>query len=259
MGTVAKALSLLTHFNQTRLEMGLSDITRASGMNKATVFRLMGELQACGFVEQVGNDRAYRLGPEVLRLAALREKAVPILSVSRDVLKDLCDLTGETSHLSILRGRELTSLIHEYSPRHATRVMMEDAEVLSLHATASGLAVLAYSDAEFVDEFLATPLVGHTKRTETNPEKLRQVLSNARANGVAESANAFELDVHSLAAPIFDAEQNPAGAIAVAAPASRMTPQKRDRIAEAVKEAALELTQKIGGFCPADYPQERAA
>ncbi|MEY8842621.1 helix-turn-helix domain-containing protein, partial [Cribrihabitans sp. XS_ASV171] len=38
MGTVSKALSLLTHFNHNRLEMGLSDITRASGMNKATVF-----------------------------------------------------------------------------------------------------------------------------------------------------------------------------------------------------------------------------
>ncbi|MFC3118586.1 hypothetical protein ACFOHS_11620 [Jhaorihella thermophila] len=64
----------------------------------------MGELQEAGFVEQVGPDRAYRLGPEVLRLAALREAAVPILSVSRGILDRLCDATGETAHLSLLRG-----------------------------------------------------------------------------------------------------------------------------------------------------------
>lgn len=82
MGTVTKALNLLSFFTQNRHEIGLSDLTRLSGLNKATVYRLMGELQAAGFVEQVGPDRAYRLGPELLRLAALREAAVPILSVS---------------------------------------------------------------------------------------------------------------------------------------------------------------------------------
>ncbi len=259
MGTVSKALSLLTHFNHTRLEMGLSDIARASGMNKATVFRLMTELQACGFVEQVGNDRAYRLGPEVLRLAALREAAVPILSVSRDVLRVLCDATGETAHVSILRGAELTSLIHAYSNRHGTRVMMEDAEILSLHATGSGLAVLAFGDPDFVEATLAGPLEKLTPETITDPRSLRDILAETRATGIAESIGGFEADVHSNAAPIFTADQTPIGAVAVAAPVSRMTPALRSLIRAEVKAAAMDLTQKIGGFCPAHYPQDQAA
>jgi len=97
MGTVAKALSLLTLFNQSRPEIGLSDVTRLSGLNKATAYRLLSELQAQGFVEQVGTDRAYRLGPEIMRLAALREAAVPLLSVAREVLDRLCTATGETA------------------------------------------------------------------------------------------------------------------------------------------------------------------
>ena len=45
MGTVSKALSLLTLFSHARPTIGLSDVTRLSGLNKATAYRLLGELQ----------------------------------------------------------------------------------------------------------------------------------------------------------------------------------------------------------------------
>lgn len=259
MGTVSKALSLLTLFNHGRLEIGLSEITRLSGMNKATVYRMMSELQSSGFVEQAGNDRAYRLGSEVLRLAALRERAVPLLSVSRDVLRKLCEITGETSHMSIIRDGQLNTLTHAYSQKHGTRVAMEDAEHLSFHATGSGLAYLAFSAAEFVDEVLSKPLQRHTDETETDPERIRDALTNARTLGIAESVGGFEDDVHSHAAPIFDANTRPIGALAVAAPVSRMTPDLKQLIRVELKIAALDLTRRIGGFCPPDYPQSNAA
>lgn len=259
MGTVSKALSLLTLFNHGRLEIGLSEITRLSGMNKATVYRMMSELQSSGFVEQVGNDRAYRLGSEVLRLAALRERAVPLLSVSRDVLRKLCDITGETSHMSIIRDGQLNTLTHAYSQKHGTRVAMEDAEHLSFHATGSGLAYLAFSAPEFVDGILSEPLQRHTVETETNPDRIRDALASARNLGVAESVGGFEDDVHSHAAPIFGADTQPIGALAVAAPVSRMTPELRLLIRTELKNAALDLTRRIGGFCPSEYPQSSAA
>jgi len=259
MGTVTKALSLLALFNQGRSEIGLSDMTRLSGMNKATVYRMLSELQAMGFVEQVGNDRAYRLGPEVLRLAALREAAVPLLSVSRSVLDQLSAATGETSHMSLLQGDQLNLLIHCYSPRHATRVMMEDAEVLSFHATSSGLAVLAFSPPEFARRKLASPLQRFTDQTRTDPAEIRVALDQARANGFAESVGGFEADVHSHAAPIFGADQIPIGALAVAAPVSRMTPDSRTAIRAQLLASARDLTQRIGGFAPAGYPAQSAA
>lgn len=259
MGTVTKALNLLSFFTQNRHEIGLSDLTRLSGLNKATVYRLMGELQAAGFVEQVGPDRAYRLGPELLRLAALREAAVPILSVSRGILDRLCDATGETAHLSLLRGTQLVTLGHAYSPRHATRVMMDDAEILSFHGTASGLAVLAWADDAFVDAALAGPLTAHTTDTVTDPGAIRAMLDQVRADGIAESVGRFEADVHSHAAPVFGADQRPIGALAVAAPVARMTPAQRATIRAELRAAARDLTQRTGGFFPPEYPQEAAA
>lgn len=259
MSTVTKALSLLAHFNHGRVEIGLSDMTRLSGFNKATVYRMLSDLQDAGFVEQAGSGRAYRLGPEVLRLAALREAAVPVLSASRDILRRLCDETGETTHLSLIKGKTLHSLTHCYSNRHGTRVMMDDAEILTFHGTASGLAVLAYAPKDFVEAALNAPLAIHTDATITDPEEIRARLDHVRRIGFAESVGGFEADVHSHAIPVFDSERKVIGALSVAAPVARSTLPQITRIRSQLRQAANELIHSIGGFFPPDFPQEDAA
>ncbi|HBS50246.1 MAG TPA: IclR family transcriptional regulator [Rhodobacteraceae bacterium] len=259
MGTVSKALSLLGFFNHQRTEIGLSDLTRLSGLNKATVFRLMAELQEGGFVEQTGEGRAYRLGPEVLRLAALREAAVPVLSVSRAILDALAEETGETAHLSLLRGGALHTLAHAYSARHATRVMMDDAEVLSFHGTSSGLAVLAFAPEPFIEAVLAAPLPAHTAQTETDPQAVRRALAGVRETGLACSRGGFEAEVHSHGIPLFGPDRAVMGALAVAAPASRMTPEHAAMIRAALRRAGAEMTRRIGGCPPDHWPREDAA
>ena len=129
MGTVAKALELLTVFSRTRPQVGLSDLARMTGMNKATCFRLMAELQARGFVEQTGPAREYRLGPAVLGLAALREANVPTREAALPALQYLAESTGETAHLSHRVGDDLRTLAFVYSAAHGSKVMMEDADL----------------------------------------------------------------------------------------------------------------------------------
>ncbi|QBF30628.1 IclR family transcriptional regulator [Thalassococcus sp. S3] len=258
MGTVAKALSLMTLFSHKRREIGLSEVARLSGLNKATAYRLLTDLQDQGYVEQT-QARTYRLGPEVLRLAALREATVPLLAVSREVLDRLANDLHETAHMSLVQGQQLNALAHSYSARHGTRVMMEDSETLSFHATSSGLSVLAFSDPSFVDALLAQPLEAFTERTRTDPALIRAALTEIRASGLAESIGGFEADVHSLAAPLFGPDARPIGALAIAVPLMRMTDALRARIREVLPDAAADLTRRTGGFRPPDFPSIHAA
>ena len=259
MGTVAKALTLLTLFNKSRPLIGLSDFTRLSGLNKATTFRLLGELQTMGFVEQVGTTRAYRLGPEVLRLAALREASVPLMSVARDTLEHLSRTTGETAHMSHIQGHQLNTLIYAYGARHGTQVRMEDAEVLSFHGTSSGLAVLGFCESAFVDDILSRPLKAHTDETRTNPVQIRADLEVVRKDGMAESIGGFEADVHSHAAPVFGPDMLPIGALAVATPVSRMNAALKVLICGELRQCAVKLTHQIGGLYPPHFPLSDAA
>ena len=257
MGTVAKALSLLDHFTRARSEVGLSEMARLSGLNKATAFRLLGELQQAGFVEQTGSGREYRLGPAVLRLAALREAAVPLRDLAGQVLQSLSAATDETAHMSLLQGERLSMLTYAYSPRHGTRVTMEDAQVLALHATSSGLAVLAFSPADMIERVLSGPLERRTEDTLTDPARLRATLDTVRRTGMAESVGGFEKDVHSHAMPLFDARARVIGAMAVAAPVARMDDTLKALVRRELRHKALGLTRALGGFPPDDFPFEQ--
>nr|WP_090268422.1 IclR family transcriptional regulator [Thalassovita taeanensis] len=259
MGTVSKALSLLNYFDHARNEIGLSDMARLSGINKATAHRLLSELAEQGFVEQIGTGREYRLGPAFLRLASLREAAVPMREVSLNVLRALSDATNETAHMSMLRGARLETIAYTYSPQHRTRVMMEDAETLALHATSSGLAVLAFSAPEFVDTILAGPLDAHTPDTVTDPAQLRALLVKVRQTGIADYVGGFEEDVHSHAAPVFDAAQAVVGAVAVAAPVARMDADLIAHIRAEVKRHAQDLSRQLGGLPPDGFNQDFGA
>lgn len=250
MGTVTKALELMNLFTRARPLIGLSELARLAGVNKATCHRMMTELADFGLVEQIGTGREYRLGPAVLRFATLREAQVPMRDAAMPVLQDLAQETGETAHLSILTGGVLRPLSHAYSTAHITKVTMEDAEILPFHATSSGMAVLAFQPEPFQSEILAAPLARLTATTETDVAALRARLSGVAATGIAESAGGYESEVASMAVPLFDSLARCSGALSVAALASRLTPHQRDRIRLALIRAGTKITKSWGGSLP---------
>lgn len=241
MGTVGKALDILDLFTHSQPQLGLSQLARAAGLNKATCHRLLSELESHGFLEQTGPAREYRIGPAVLRLSALREATVPTREAAMPTLRRLAEVTGETAHLSHLVGGKLQTLAFAYASRGGVKVMMEDADILPFHATASGAAVLAF--------------VGNPETiiaTAPDPGTLRARIEVARTKGYAETVSTFEKDVHSLAVPLYDATGTCTGALAVAAAAPRMTPALHATITRELTLAGAEITTLWGGQPPAE-------
>lgn len=230
--------------------VGLSEIARLSGLNKATCHRLLSEMESRGLVEQLGPSREYRLGPAVLRLAALRETAVPTRDAAMPVLQALARATGETAHLSLREGDRLVTIAFAYSPAHSTRVMMEDADVLPWHATSSGHAVLAFLPDDERDTLLARPLHRHTMATETDAALLMSRIAAARDHGAAETSGTFEPDVQSFAVPLFGAEDRVVGALGIVFPVSRNSPDLRQKVQRETLRAAEEIIALWGGHVP---------
>ena len=250
MGTVGKALELLDLFTHRQPQMGLSQIARAAGLNKATCHRLLQEMEAAGLVEQTGPAREYRLGPAVLRLASLREAAVPTRAAAMPILQTLAEATGETAHLSHLVAGRLQTLAFAYSAQHSMAVRMEDADFLPFHATASGLVALAFLPEAAREAILAGPLPGLTGSTATDSQAIRDRLPAIREAGHAETESTFEPGVHGIALPLFDAQMRCTGSIAVATPAARMTDTQRRLTLAGLGRAATEITRAWGGQLP---------
>ncbi len=252
MGTTAKALKILDFFNIRNPEIGLTQMAKMSGYSKPTTLRLMNELTDAGLLEQDEDTRNFRLGSAILRLANLREITMPSRSLARPIIENCVARIGETMHVSVLQKNHLNSIALEEVHSHALRVSMDPSEKLPLHATASGLAVLAFGDPKQTNRYLNGTLKKCTPETVTDPAAISAALDTIRARGWSESTGGFELGVHGMAAPIFDGKSTAVAAVSITMPASRLPSHDKDDLVRSVKNAARDITTAWGGILPAN-------
>lgn len=245
MQTIDKALGLLGLFSEGRPAIGLSEIARLSGFHKTTTRRFLLALEKHGFVEQDPKTRAYRLGPGLLRLARVRESVSPVQAVVQPILEDLVERVGETAHFSLYAGGSLATIGLAESTK-SNRVMLERGEAIPLHATASGIAFMAFARPKIVDAALGTTLIRHTAHTTTDAAELRQRLRTVRKAGVAVASGSYEDGVCGIASPVFADDGFAIGAVAIAAPKSRAQRRVIAAIQPEVRQAASAITIAMG-------------
>lgn len=252
--TVDKALSLLQHFTVQHPQIGLSELARLSGYDKTTTLRCLGALTQHGFVEQDSQSKRYRLGLAPINLARIRERSFPLLSVLQPHVEKLRDLTQETAHATMLSsGRLITALISE--PERAARVNIDPASDLPLHATATGLAIAAHLPRSERDVLVAAGgFERYTASTPVSPDDLDELFDQTRQNGFARANQSYEDDVYGTAVPFFGPTGRPAGAVAVAAVASRFDATLARTIETALINTGQALTTAFGGTPPALNP-----
>lgn len=245
--TVDKALNLLSHFSADTPEFGLSDLARVSGLDKATVLRILNSFAAHGFIEQDQDSKKFRLGPAVLHLARVRENTVPLISIIRPVLDSLAEKTGETAHASLPDGNALVTLAIAV-PYRSTRVFVDPAQRLPFHATASGVVFLASAEPQLSARILsAIKLSRHTDLTATSMAEVKAKIETARRSGFAFADRTFETDTAGVAAAFTDSSGFARGTIAVAAVAARNDAQSLSAISLDVRNAAKEVSRLLGG------------
>ncbi len=250
MSSAAKTLELLAYFSESHPEIGLSQLCRLAGRDKATTYRHIQTLEAAGLVEKNQLTKHYRLGPIVLRLAQIREATVPRKTGADAPLRTLVEAIGETAHVSVLSDAILYPLISCESPKHSTRVII-NVPVLPLHATASGLCALAFGPAKLIDTALEN-LRAYTASTAVTAGDLDAAIIATRATGIAVADGSMENEVCSLAAPLFDQTGLFAGAVSVASVATRFTPDLECNIQHQLVIASRDISHNWGGTIPAN-------
>ncbi len=250
MTTVEKAIGILDFFSTQTPEIGLAKLCCMAQRDKATTYRYLSALEACGFVEQNPATKAWRIGPGVLHLAWLREHTVPRRVGTLPALKRLAKSTGETAHVAVLSGSCLHTLACEVSTDHRTRATVDVAQ-LPLHATASGICALTFGPSSLLESLSSARLKHYTPYTRTHRDDLGALVEKARATGFGISDRGFDEDVFGIAAPLYEASGFLAGTVAVASVARRMTQDLERIIFQNLAKAAREITHNWGGTFPA--------
>src|SRR5689334_10689260 len=94
---VVRAISVLKTLGKSGDAYGLTEIGTATGLSKATLFRLLGALETEGMVSRDTMSGAYRLGPELISLGANALSTTDLRTIARDELIRITDASGETA------------------------------------------------------------------------------------------------------------------------------------------------------------------
>lgn len=247
MRTVDKALGLLDLFTVDAKEWGLSDLSRAANLDKATTLRMLRALEKHNIIEQQQESKKYRLGTRLLKLARVRDTSFPTTTLVQPFVATLANEVQETAHMSLISGDQLVS-ISVAEPARPSHVTIDPSGALPLHATASGIAYLSFAPEPVREAFLnRRSFAALTDETVIQPKRLRELVQMSRAQGFALSPRSFDADVFGIGAPIFDSKGNSHGAIAVAAVATRVDSEATiQKIVEQVMLAAEKITQALG-------------
>lgn len=253
MGTITKALEMLNFFSRTRPEIGLSEFVQLTRRDKATVLRHLAELKDNGFLTQDAGSKAYRLGPAILRLAGVSEAIYPMRDQVLPIINAISQQVGELTHVALIQGERLSPLVYADVKIHRTQVNYHADELLPLHATSSGLAVLAFADPGFVNAVLSHGLRPYGSNTITDPAQLRELLEQIRESGFAYQEKAFDDEVSSEGAPIFGASGQVIGAVSIAMPCARQDAEKRRTIRCLLADGVVRITEVLGGSLPREH------
>lgn len=246
MSTIGKALAVLNTLAAMDVEPGLTDIARATSLDKATARRMLVELEKGGFVEQDPVTKTYRLGNAPVRLAHIRQKRYPFIDVATPFLRSLAERTGETVHLSQPVGGQLATM-HVENSTQAHRINVNVGSLLPAHATASGIAYLSVLPPAVRATHLIGGLTRFTSRTLTDELVLGQAIAEAAERGFSTSIGGFEDGVASAAAVILDIHGNLVATLAIAAPQARTPVEKLQSFGLMAVETVREITRAYWG------------
>jgi len=251
--TVDKAMHVLGFFSVGQPEIGLSDLTRLAGFDKAATHRFLVALSKHGFIEQNPDNKKYRLGPGFLKLARIRETMFPASKLTQPLVDWLTAETGETAHASVLGNGSLTTATFS-EPVRGSIVHIDPGESVPFHATASGLVFLGFSAMDQREQYISRPLPKLTSGTVTDESKLTRLIKRAQKNGYCISANGIEDGVTGLAVPYFTSDATVAGTLAIAAPNSRLSSERSSELVNLLFQASDRATHGLGGVTPSEFP-----
>lgn len=225
--------------------VGVTELAERVELPKSTVARLLASLEAEQAVEQTEAGGEYRLGPGLIDLAGSAPRGRNLVAAARPHLLELAESLDEVAGLSIIDGAEVYYLDQTES---SSNIQVRDwtGEHAPLHAVPSGLVILAHQRPDFIDRYLASPLVQCTPWTMTDPDELRDRLEQIRSIGYAWVYEEFAEELNSVAAPILESGGHVEAALHVHGPAYRFpNPDDTHDHGMAVIEAARRLSQQL--------------
>jgi DNA-binding IclR family transcriptional regulator len=222
-----------------------TDIAEGLGLSWATLHRTLQQLEAGGFLQRENASNRYSIGPRMYFIGATYIANHRVVELAKPYLDEVLDVSGITVQLVERSGYQSVVLYSAHSDDEITKATY--GYHFPLHAGSKGQILLAYAGDEFIDEYLSRDLERLTSRTLIDPKELRAALATIREQGYSVTIADIQNFTGSIAAPIFDSNNNlVAGVCFVGRKSLIKNDKKRERLLETLLKTAQSISISLG-------------
>ena len=204
--------------------MTLSDISRATGMTRATVRRFLLTLVREGYAETDG--KYFHLKPKVLELGYAALSSLTFIDLAEPIMSRLANKLSESVFAAVLEEQNVVYVASATPPERHVRVSIAVGSRAPAHAVSTGRVLLAaLPEAELLEYLDAVSLTKITANTVTSKVEVRSLIEETRTKGWSIVDQELEIGLRSIAVPIRDKSGQVIAALNVACPSSRISPE----------------------------------
>jgi DNA-binding IclR family transcriptional regulator len=220
-----------------------SQLLASLGIPRSSLFHLLTNLLSRNFLERDPRTERYRLGSGVLAIArkaqrpSLGDRVTPFLRQLSVEMSETCGF--------YVRVADTVEVVASAISTQALSYTMKVGMHAPLYAVSAGKIMLSELPAQQLSQYLArvrlAPVTPHTLRSKT---RLKKEIQEVKATGFAYSREEFTLGISAIATAV-RSESKFYGAINLAVPTARFTPDRDADFREALRRAAQLMAKEI--------------
>lgn len=221
------------------------EISAEVGLPRTTTYRLLATLVMRGLLRHDPVRKVYCLGARCLDFAKQVYTMPELVMAAGDELRELRDLTNETSYLGSLEGSNVVSL-ERFEGGHSLRSAAELGRRKCVYATSQGKAILAALDGPGRDAVMKNVTMQRlTPMTIVDRRALAAELQTIRMRGYAIDDEEIVTGIRCVGAAVIDQDGMVRGAISVAGPAFRLSRSRLELIGPQIAESARYIGSRL--------------
>lgn len=198
---VEKCFNILDLLARSERPLGISDISKALGYYKGTVFNIVYTLVDLGVIENKQGS-AFRFGTKLYLLGKAAGQGSELIRTVHPYLEDVNEKTQLSAFLGIRSGLNAV-IIDKVDRAFDIRIHSEIGMKIPLLAGAGGKALLSQmSDADIEDILSKNKLKRFTPNTCVNKREYRALIQKIRKEGVAIDKEEYIEGIRALAVPL---------------------------------------------------------
>lgn len=218
-----------------------ADFVRLTGIPRGTVHRMLGRLEAAGFVVRRRRG-VYQPGWRLFMLG--RDLGESVATIAAGPLRSLAAATGQTGHLGVLHGAHAVFIDSVVDPA-AVSLAAKPGSRVPLNTSAIGMAVAAHLPSADRDRLVRGTLwAARTPATITDPEALLTEMASVRSRGYAVDDGWYAEGVRCIAAPVCGENGHVIAAIGITGLRAQVCPQDSETVG-AVLAAARQVSASL--------------